>query len=399
MLNKKVVLYVTGSIAAYKSVYLLRELQRNGAEVRVVMTSFAEKFVSSLTFASLSKHFVYDDNSFTDDAEQIKHIELAKWADLSIVAPASADFIAKLANGIADNFALTTLLATDSRKIIVPAMNDVMFHNFATQNNLEVLKKNQITVLDTATGMLAEGYSAKGRMLEPLDIINQVKRSLIKTGELNNFKILVTAGGTQEDIDPVRVISNRSSGKMGYAIAEAAAQAGAEVTLISANCNLQASSGIKVVPVRTSSELMNTVLSELPSYDALIMAAAVSDFRVHEVAKQKIKKDPNQDYFELILEKTPDILKQVALAKQEHQLIVGFAAETQNFEKNAQKKLKAKGLNMIVLNDVSNPKIGFSSDDNQVTIIDDKQKVIKTEIASKIEIAQKIIEIVEQKLR
>lgn len=397
MQNKKIVLYVTGSIAAYKAVYLLRLFQKQGADVKVVMTPSAEKFVAPLTFASLAKNPVYSDDNFTNHGEMIDHIELAKWADISVVAPASADFIAKIANGIADNFALTTLLATDTPKYVVPAMNDVMWNNFATKKNIENLEQNEIKILNPEYGRLAEGYEAKGRMLEPEKIVQAIY-------EFDNYKplagknILITAGGTIEDIDPVRYISNRSTGKMGYALADAAVKQGANVTLISANCHLQVPEDTTIIKVKTSEDLKNEILNQLPKNEVLIMTAAVSDFKPIHVAKQKIKKSDDRNELVLHLQKTDDILKLVANQKKANQFIVGFAAETNDGNRNAQLKLQKKHLDLIVLNDVSNQKIGFGSDDNQVTIMN-KDGIIKhTGIESKVKIAETIINVVKQQL-
>ncbi|WP_191995763.1 bifunctional phosphopantothenoylcysteine decarboxylase/phosphopantothenate--cysteine ligase CoaBC [Fructilactobacillus sanfranciscensis] len=397
MQNKKIVLYVTGSIAAYKSVYLLRLFQKQGADVKVVMTPFAEKFVSQLTFASLAKCPVYSESNFTNHGETIDHIELAKWADISVVAPASADFIAKMANGIADNFALTTLLATDTPKYVVPAMNDVMWNNFATRKNIETLEQNGIKILNPEYGRLAEGYKAKGRMIEPEEIVQTIYAS-DNPKLLSDKNVLITAGGTIEDIDPVRYISNRSTGKMGYALADVAVKQGANVTLISANCHLQVPENINFIKVKTSDELKNSILTKLPKNDVLIMAAAVSDFKPVHVAKQKIKKSDDSNELVLHLQKTDDILKLVADQKKANQVIIGFAAETNDVKRNAKLKLEKKHLDLIVLNDVSNQKIGFGSDDNQVTIMNKNGILKQTGIESKEKIAKTIINVIKQQL-
>ncbi|GAA3179558.1 bifunctional phosphopantothenoylcysteine decarboxylase/phosphopantothenate--cysteine ligase CoaBC [Fructilactobacillus sanfranciscensis] len=397
MQNKKIVLYVTGSIAAYKAVYLLRLFQKQGADVKVVMTPFAEKFVSQLTFASLAKCPVYSESNFTNHGETIDHIELAKWADISVVAPASADFIAKMANGIADNFALTTLLATDTSKYVVPAMNDVMWNNFATRKNIETLEQNGIKILNPEYGRLAEGYKAKGRMIEPEEIVQTIYAS-DNPKLLSGKNVLITAGGTIEDIDPVRYISNRSTGKMGYALADVAVKQGANVTLISANCHLQVPENINFIKVKTSDELKNSILTKLPKNDVLIMAAAVSDFKPVHVAKQKIKKSDDSNELVLHLQKTDDILKLVADQKKANQVIIGFAAETNDVKRNAKLKLEKKHLDLIVLNDVSNQKIGFGSDDNQVTIMNKNGILKQTGIESKEKIAKTIINVIKQQL-
>lgn len=393
MNGKKIVLYVTGSIAAYKAVYLMRILQKNGAEVRVVMTPFATKFVSKATFQTLSKHKVYDDESYFIEA-RVTHIELAQWADISIVAPATADFIAKAANGIADNFAQTTFLATPSLKIVVPTMNDIMLKNDATKKNIATLQKNGVDVIDSDVGMLAEGYSAKGRMPDPENIVEHVIAKMSDENKLKDLNFLVTAGGTREQIDPVRFISNRSSGKMGYAIAKAARDQGANVTLISANSSLPDPVGMKIIKVNSVDELQKEILTEFKKNNVLVMAAAVSDFKPKKIAKQKIKKLDDENSISLVLEKTTDILKEISKLKTNGQYVVGFAAETQSPEKNARIKLKKKNLDLIVLNDVSNPKIGFNSDLNQVTFITNNGIKKTTAVETKDKIATELIDII-----
>lgn len=392
MQKQNITLYVTGGIAAYKSIFLLRKLIKLGYDVKVVMTDSATKFITPLTFSTLSNHPVLFDYEF--NSAKVDHIELAEWTDLAIIAPATANFIGKMANGIADNFALTSLLAIQNeKKYVYPAMNNEMLSNEATQRNLSQLKNDHMHVFDTEYGFLAEGYSAKGRMLEPDEIIetlfNQEKR-------LAGKKVLITAGGTREKIDPVRFIGNRSSGKMGYALAEYANKQGAEVTLISANSNLKKIDGIKTINVETSEELYNSIDQLFPICDVLIMSAAVSDFKPKQYENQKIKKVENQTSINLEFEKTKDILKYFGQHKNEKQIIIGFAAETNDILNNAQRKLLEKNVDMLVLNDVSDTRIGFNSDDNKVTILFQNQDYIETEVMKKNEIAKIILEQLEK---
>lgn len=392
MQKQNITLYITGGIAAYKSIFLLRKLIKLGYDVKVVMTDSATKFITPLTFSTLSNHPVLFDYEF--NSAKVDHIELAEWTDLAIIAPATANFIGKMANGIADNFALTSLLAIQNeKKYVYPAMNNEMLSNEATQRNLSQLKNDHMHVFDTEYGFLAEGYSAKGRMLEPDEIIetlfNQEKR-------LAGKKVLITAGGTREKIDPVRFIGNRSSGKMGYALAEYANKQGAEVTLISANSNLKKIDGIKTINVETSEELYNSIDQFFPICDVLIMSAAVSDFKPKQYENQKIKKVENQTSINLEFEKTKDILKYFGQHKNEKQIIIGFAAETNDILNNAQRKLLEKNVDMLVLNDVSDTRIGFNSDDNKVTILFQNQDYIETEVMKKNEIAKIILEQLEK---
>lgn len=392
MQKQNITLYITGGIAAYKSIFLLRKLIKLGYDVKVVMTDSATKFITPLTFSTLSNHPVLFDYEF--NSAKVDHIELAEWTDLAIIAPATANFIGKMANGIADDFALTSLLAIQNeKKYVYPAMNNEMLSNEATQRNLSQLKNDHMHVFDTEYGFLAEGYSAKGRMLEPDEIIetlfNQEKR-------LAGKKVLITAGGTREKIDPVRFIGNRSSGKMGYALAEYANKQGAEVTLISANSNLKKIDGIKTINVETSEELYNSIDQFFPICDVLIMSAAVSDFKPKQYENQKIKKVENQTSINLEFEKTKDILEYFGQHKNEKQIIIGFAAETNDILNNAQRKLLEKNVDMLVLNDVSDTRIGFNSDDNKVTILFQNQDYIETEVMKKNEIAKIILEQLEK---
>jgi len=387
--GKHVTLTISGSVAAYKAATLARELQRAGATVRVVLTQAAAKFVTPATFAALTKQPALTDATWWRDDGQIAHVELADWTDLAIAAPASANLMAQFANGLADDVASATWLATSVPKIVVPAMNSHMWQAAATQRNRQQLIDDGVTVLMPATGALAEGYSGTGRFLEPTEIVRQISQLALFTPQtLQGKSVIVTAGGTRERLDPVRFLTNDSSGKMGYAVAAAAQQAGANVTLITAPTRLTPPADVTVVPIQSTTDLANAVLTRFPKADALVMAAAVADFQPLTTADQKIKKTKDNDELILKLKKTPDILAEVAKIKRADQVTVGFAAETQNLLANAQHKLESKSLDLLAANDVSRADIGFNSDDNQVTFIqadgvsDQTPKTSKTRIAA-----------------
>lgn len=385
----KVAVYMTGGIAMYKAVQVVRNLEKAGHEVRVIMTKNAERFVTSNTLAALTKYPVLDDLWSKENEGSIPHVHLARWTELALVVPATANFIAKMANGIADDAASTTILATAAPKLVIPAMNDQMWNNPATQRNLQFLKGNQVQIMEPAVGMLAEGYAAKGRMPEPDQISAWVEDLLNKKEILKGKTIVVTAGGTEEAIDPVRFIGNRSSGKMGIAIAQAAANMGAKVKLVYGNVTipLPQNKNIELFPAPSSEDMLMQVKQEFNRSDILIMAAAVADWRMKKVADHKLKKQADQATLELTLVKTKDILREVAKQKNPDQVVVGFAAETNNLLKNAEKKLREKGADMIVANDVSQNV--FGSDKDKVTIlrqngtIEEWPEMSKKEIASK----------------
>ncbi|MBA1433646.1 bifunctional phosphopantothenoylcysteine decarboxylase/phosphopantothenate--cysteine ligase CoaBC [Bombilactobacillus bombi] len=394
--NKKIALYITGSIAAYKSLSLVRLLVGSQAQVRVVMTAGAQEFVTPLSFQTLSKNQVLTDTFSAQRPEVVDHIELADWSDLAIVAPASANLIAKMAQGLADDFASLTLLATTAPKLIAPAMNSHMWANAAVQRNLKTLKADGIQVIEPDVGFLAEGYQGKGRMVEPQRLLAAIDAQLPAGSTLVNKKVVVTAGATHERIDPVRFIANDSSGKMGYAIAHTLQQRGANVTLISGPTHLSVPLGVHLVSVISTSELQQAVVKHFKKSDILVMAAAVADFKPLQTAAQKIKKSPNNNRWQLELEKTPDILKTVAQIKQPQQITVGFAAETQNLVANATKKLTTKNLDLVVANDVSQPGVGFNGDTNQVTFIKTQQPPLTTALLPKSEIAEQLADQIEQ---
>lgn len=387
MTAKKIVLYVTGGIAAYKVPLLARDLIKKGYQVQVAMTQEAQKYVTPTTLQVLTKQPVYTD--FTpQEAQYVPHIHLAQWADLAVVVPATANMIAKMAQGLADDFVSTTLLATPGPILVVPAMNDHMWENPATQRNIAQLKADGKRVLEPAHGFLAEGYAAKGRMPEPIEISQAIDESF-QSQDLQEKRIVITAGGTQEDLDPVRYLTNKSSGKMGYALAQIAQARGAHVTLISGPTNLTPPTGVDFQPVRTAQEMQVKVNQVYAQADVVIMAAAVADYLPAQTASQKIKK--NQDVWHLELKKNVDILQGLGQAKT-HQFLVGFAAETQDLIANGQKKLAKKNLDLLVANDVSRSDIGFNSDQNEVTFLVPQQAPRKINKAQKHQIAQAIFD-------
>lgn len=387
----KVAVYMTGGIAMYKAVQVVRNLEKEGHEVRVIMTKNAERFVTSNTLAALTKYPVLDNLWSKENEASVPHVHLAHWTELALVVPATANFIAKMANGIADDAASTTMLATSAPILIVPAMNDQMWNNPATQRNLQFLKNNQVQIMEPAVGMLAEGYAAKGRMPEPDQISAWVEDVLNKKEILKGKTIVVTAGGTEEAIDPVRFIGNRSSGKMGIAIAQAAANMGAKVKLVYGNVTipLPQDKNIELFPAPSSEDMLMQVKQEFNRSDILIMAAAVADWRMKKVADHKLKKQADQATLELTLVKTKDILREVAKQKNPDQVVVGFAAETNDLLKNAEKKLREKGADMIVANDVSQNV--FGSDKDKVTILRQNGTIEEWPEMSKKEIASKLL--------
>lgn len=358
---RRIILGVTGGIAAYKSAELARRLRREGADVQVVMTSGACRFVTPLTFQALTHHPVRTE-LFDPAAEAgMGHLELARWADDVVVAPASADFMARLAGGLADDLLTTLCLATEAPLTLAPAMNWAMWRHPATRANADTLRSRGVRLLGPAVGELAEGESGEGRMLEPGDITAQ----LLGPGPLSGSHWLVTAGPTREPMDPVRYLSNRSSGRMGFAVAGAAARAGARVTLVTGPVTLGTPPGCERVDVETAEEMRGAVMKRAKACDVFVAVAAVADYRVAEVAPDKIRKE--REAMSVSLERNPDILAEVA-ALSEGPFTVGFAAETGNVEQNARAKLEAKGLDMIAANRVGDG-IGFDVDDNSLTVL------------------------------
>jgi len=384
--NKTIILGITGSIAAYKAAEIASQLTQAGAKVNVIMTKEAIEFISPFTFWAITDRPVVTKMFDLASESSIEHISLAKAADIVVIAPATANIIAKLAAGIADDMLCCTVLATKAPVLIAPAMETNMYNNPATQDNLSELKARNFMIIAPATGRLASGKEGPGRLADITDIIGSICQVLGRGGDLVGKHILVTAGGTQEPIDPVRYISNRSSGKMGYALAEAARDRGAKVTLITAPTSLPEPIGVDVVKVNTAQEMRQAVENVTPRVDALVMAAAVADYRPIKAAKDKIKK--GEARLTLELECTPDILGSV----KGNFIKVGFAAESSNLVENAKRKLKQKGLDLIVANDITATDSGFGADTNRVTIIDREGKVDSLALLAKREVADKILD-------
>ncbi len=385
-----IVLGISGGIAAYKTPDLVRRLQDAGASVRVIMTPNAARFVTPLSLAAVSGFGVIAD-SWGDPARGgVDHIEIARWAELLLIAPATANVIAKLAVGIADDALTTYAVAHRTATMVVPAMNTGMWLHPTVQENLERLRSRGVITLDPDSGLLACGDEGVGRMPDVAAIVEQV-RAFFGARDLEGKRVLVTAGPTREAIDPVRYISNRSSGKMGYALAQAARMRGASVTLISGPTSLSAPQGVEVLRVTTAAEMYDRVLASVDSHDVLVKTAAVADFTPAAPEAQKIKKGPGTDSLVLTLKKTPDILE--AISKREKRpFTIAFAAETENVDEHARAKLAAKKVDLIVANDVSDPSIGFDSDQNAVTLIDRSGGSTAVERASKITIANRILD-------
>ena len=366
--GKNVVLGVTGGIAAYKACELTSRLRKAGAQVYVIMTKNATEFVGPLTFETLSSHPAVTDTFARPDTWEVEHIALAKRADVFVIAPATANILAKMAHGIADDMLSTTVLATRAPVLAAPAMNTGMWENIATRENVALLKKRGVRFVGPEGGFLACGDSGVGRMSEPKEIFDEIESILNPKRDMEGLRVLVTAGPTQEKIDPVRYISNRSSGKMGYAIAEAAAERGAKVTLVTGPTRLEIPRGVTGVPITSTQDLFDEMTARCQEADIVIQAAAPADFTPAQVAEQKIKKHGDGD-MTLLLRQTPDVAAQVGRLKHEGQVLVGFAAETNDVLENAQGKLKKKNLDMIVANDVTSPGAGFDVDTNIVTFV------------------------------
>lgn len=386
--NKHIVLGVTGGIAAYKSADLARRLREKGASVRVVMTENAKEFITPLTMQAVSGNPVHD-HLFDLKAEAaMGHIELARWADALMVAPASADFMARLLKGEANDLLTTLCLATKSPIALAPAMNQAMWNNTATKENAQALQTKGIHLFGPAEGSQACGDVGPGRMLEPLEIVDRLA-SLFQTGRLSGKKVLITAGPTHEAIDPVRFISNASSGKMGYAMAEAAIEAGAEVTLVSGPVHLLPPARVNLINVITAAEMYSAVMEQVANHDLFFSVAAVADYRCKTPSSQKIaKKDAS---LTLELERNPDIVANVAKLSN-RPLVIGFAAETENLLANAKTKLSNKKLDMIIANQVGNG-LGIGSDENAVTALWDEQQLTFDQI-SKNKLARELITLV-----
>ncbi|HEY2094552.1 MAG TPA: bifunctional phosphopantothenoylcysteine decarboxylase/phosphopantothenate--cysteine ligase CoaBC [Thermoanaerobaculia bacterium] len=391
----KIVLGVSGGIAAYKAPDLVRRLQDAGAAVRVILTPNAARFVSPLSLAAVSNNQVIADQWGDSSHGGVDHIELARWADVLLVAPATANVIAKLAVGIADDALTTYALAHRGDVVIAPAMNSFMLAHPTVTQNLATLRRRGVDVIEPDWGLLACGDEGAGRMPDVPVLVERVRAHFV-TKDLEGKSVLVTAGPTREAIDPVRYISNRSSGKMGYAIAEAARRRGANVTLVSGPVSIPVPSGVALSRVTSAAEMHFTVLGALPQ-QIIIKAAAVADFAPQHVAGRKIKKERGRDELTLALRKTPDILEELAMAKP-RPFIVAFAAETNDVVENAKKKLKSKSADLIVANDVSDPSIGFDSDQNEVLVIARDGATLKIARAAKIVVANRILDEVVKRL-
>ena len=386
--GKHIVVGVTAGIAAYKAVDLVSRLYKAGAEVKVVMTRNATKFVSPLVFGEISKHKVAVEMFENVQNWNVEHIAYATWADAYVIAPATANMIAKMSNGIADDMLSTQLLATTAPVFVCPAMNSNMYTHPTVQENLTILRGRGVHVLEPDSGLLACGVEGKGRLPDPQKIMDWVDFHLGKTELLQGKTVIVSAGGTQEAIDPVRYITNRSSGKMGYAVALKAAQAGAKTILVSAPTDLAVPIGVERIIVCSATEMKEAIDSHYDSADAVIMAAAVADYRVAEVADNKIKK---QETMTLELVKNPDILASLGDRKQ-HQKLIGFAAETQDVITYGKEKVRKKNLDMLVANDVSKLNAGFDVDTNEVTFIYPGDQIVSLPNMSKLDVAERIIQ-------
>ncbi len=395
----KIALGVTGGIAAYKAAEIVRQLQDRGVEVQVVMTRAAQEFVRPLTFAALTGRNVITDMFGEGGAQpnagsSVEHIGVAQSIEALLVAPATADTLAKFANGTASDFLSTLYLATTVPVIVAPAMNVNMWQHAATQRNLETLRRRGVRVVEPGSGYLACGMIGAGRLAEPEQIVEAVLETLGIAQDLKGESILITAGPTHEPIDPVRFLGNRSSGKMGYALAEAALRRGAQVTLISGPVSLTPPAVAEFVPVETAQQMRDAVLLRFPDATVVIKAAAVADYRPRQAAGQKIKRVAGQG-LTLELEPTADILAELGAQRFEKHILIGFAAETENVIENARRKLAAKHIDAIVVNDVSKPGVGFSSDRNAATIITAAGLTDVPE-SSKFEVAQRVLDAVVQ---
>jgi len=362
--NKKILLGISGGIAAYKSAELCRLLVKQGAEVRVVMTDAAQQFIQPLTFQALTGNAVSTQLFEADAAHAMDHIDLARWCDLLLIAPATADILAKLADGYADNLLLTVALANERPLAVAPAMNQQMFQHDATQQNLQTLRTRDVSIWGPDEGAQACGETGPGRMLEPAHLV-ELAQAFFAPGKLAGVRLMITAGPTREAIDPVRYLSNRSSGKMGYALAEAAVAEGADVTLVSGPVCLTPPAGVTMLYAESASDLQQQVMAHIEGQQLFIASAAVADYRPAQAAAQKIKKTDDRLTLELV--KNPDILASVA-ALEKRPFCVGFAAETRQLAHYARQKLEQKGLDMIAANRVDGAQAGFEVDDNALTL-------------------------------
>lgn len=405
MHNKRIVLAVTGSIAAYKAADVASKLTQVGAVVDVLLTKAAQRFITPLTFQALTGRTVYTDMWKTESdgalPTHIAHVGIAEEADIMLIAPATANTLARLAHGLADDLLTVTALAARCPIVVSPAMDAGMYEQPATQQNVEILKSRGVEVIEPEIGRFASGLTGKGRLPETTKLISYVRRALAKNAPLRGKHIVVTAGGTREPIDPVRYITNRSSGKQGFALAQAALDAGADVTLITTVASLPEPFGCKVITVQTAKEMAEAVLAQVPTTDALLMAAAVSDFRPTVVSEQKVKKTAQNDAPIIVLAHNLDILLEVKQKRDETgfpKVVVGFAAESEKLLENATEKLERKGLDMIVANDILSTDAGFGTDTNRATLLLDDGSVQQLDLTTKTAISEKILEVVASRI-
>ncbi|AZN42077.1 bifunctional phosphopantothenoylcysteine decarboxylase/phosphopantothenate--cysteine ligase CoaBC [Paenibacillus albus] len=394
--GKTIVLGISGGIAAYKAATICSRLVQAGAQVRVIMTESATKFITPLTLQTLSRHQVYLDTFNEFDPSVVAHINVADSADLVVIAPATANILAKMANGLADDMLSTTLLATTAPIMVAPAMNVHMYEHPAVKRNMDILAERGVRYIEPGTGLLACGYVGKGRLAEPEDIVFAVQQWFAQSRELEGKKVLVTAGGTMERLDPVRYLTNDSSGKMGFALAEAAANRGADVTLIAARTTAAPVAGVNTVHVESAEEMLEAVLERYESADLVIKAAAVADYRPVVKASTKIKK--GNEKLVLELERTTDILQTLGERKK-HQFLVGFAAETEQLAHYAMDKLRRKNCDLIVGNDVSQAGAGFNVDTNIVQIFGEEGLVESLPVLSKREVADRLLTQIVQRMK
>lgn len=387
--GKMVILGVTGGIAAYKSAALASLLVKAGADVQVIMTEHAQEFIAPITFEALTGHRCLTDTFDRNHEYSTEHVELGKRADAVIVAPATANVIAKLAHGIADDMLTTTILACRCPKIIAPAMNTRMYENPVTQDNMELLRKYGMEVVEAASGRLACGDVGAGKMPEPEALFQYVLKACAFPKDMEGLKVMVTAGPTQEIIDPVRYVTNHSTGKMGYSIAKICALRGADVTLVSGKTSLEPPMFVTVVPVTTAKDMYEVVVSGSEETDIIIKAAAVADYRPKKVSDEKIKKSDGQMVLEM--ERTEDILGYLGAHKREGQFLCGFSMETENMLENSKAKLAKKHVDMIVANNLKVQGAGFGTDTNIVTIIT-KENITELELLSKDEVAKRLLD-------
>ncbi len=395
--GKKILLGITGSIAAYKIPLLVRLLKKDGADVRVVMTPSAKDFVTPLTLSTLSGNPVISHGFDEKTGKWDSHVELGLWADLFVVAPVSANTMAKMANGIADNYLLTVCLSAKCPIMFAPAMDLDMYKHQATQQNIKTLIERGCIFVAPSSGELASGLCGEGRMEEPQKIYEKIKLFFQTQRNFSGKKVLITAGPTYEAIDPVRFIGNHSSGLMGVEIARAFADQGADVTLVLGPSNISPNrNNVKVMPVTSAKEMYDAVMTFFPKTDIAVLSAAVADFRPEMVADQKIKKDPNTDTMTLKLVKTDDILKTIGSQKKDNQVIVGFALETENGITNAKKKLHTKNIDLIVLNEMNESGVGFKTKTNKISIINKNDEITEFDLKPKAEVALDVLNAIYQ---